>query len=51
MKHAQIISHPYQPPKPIYYVKRKHLTNPVADVACVVALAVVLIAARLTAGF
>ena len=43
VKHSQIISRPYYRPQPIYYEKRKHLTNPTVDVICVVAGAVVLL--------
>ncbi len=43
MKHSQVILRPYYRPQPIYYEKRKHLTNPTVDVICVIAGAVVLL--------
>lgn len=51
MKHYHIVPESYKPPRQVYYVKQKHLTNPTVDVISVVALAVVLVVARLTAGF
>jgi len=45
MKHHQIISHPYRPARPVYYVKHERLANPTADVICVTVLAVILLLA------
>ena len=43
MKHHQVISHPYRPARPVYYVKHERLANPTADVICVSVLVVILL--------
>jgi hypothetical protein len=46
MKHSQIISRPFRPERPIYYVRRKRLTNPLPEVISVAVLAAILVVAH-----
>ncbi len=48
MTHYKFISitRPYRPERSIYQERRKHLTNPLTDVICVVVLTVILVVAH-----
>jgi len=46
MKHHQHTAHPHRAERTIYYVPRKHLTNPIADVTIVAVLTVILVVAH-----